>query len=213
MYDPDVRQHRGHRSGARRARARRRADHDAWGSYPGEDAYTTGSATALYDVLGVTYTPTEDGVTVGTYGYDAMWYAVTRVGPDERLASYVLFDPHDLTDGAVIAIDGHAATGGVLRRAADTGDRFGFAGYLAGDLSFEAADDTDGAAVRGTQLVGDEFGEQDGEGVFGAAMVGAGGDESLGEGMCTFEVGVHENNVTACFLASPDALGGAPGGR
>jgi hypothetical protein len=44
-------------------------------------------------------------------------------------------------------------------------------------------------------------------------MVGAGGDESLGEGMCTFEVGVHENNVTACFLASPDALGGAPGGR
>lgn len=120
-----------------------------WGTYPTGDLYGEGQVEATYVLREVTYPTTADGVTIGEYDEQAIWLTISEIAPDVFLAPYVVFDPDELVDGAVLDIDGGAAEGGLLYASADTGGTFQTAAYIEGTLTFES-----GAAVDGADVVG-----------------------------------------------------------
>jgi hypothetical protein len=120
-----------------------------YGTYPYGDLYGEGRAETTYVLRDVSYPSTANGVTVGDYDGQAIWLTISEIAPDVYLAPYVVFDPDDLVDGAVITIDGGQAEGGLLYASADTGGTFQTAAYIQGTLTIESGAAVDGADVEG----------------------------------------------------------------
>ncbi len=122
-----------------------------WGSYPNGDVFGGGEAVVAYEIDGVSYPSTQDGVTVG-YNDDetALWVTISEIAPDTWLAPYLTFDVSLIADGAVIPLDGSGATGALLYMGPDTGGQWQTAAYLAnGALALEKASTVEGAVWRG----------------------------------------------------------------
>jgi hypothetical protein len=104
-----------------------------WGSYPNGDVFGGGEAVTAYEISGVDYPSTEDGVSAG-YADDttALWLTISQVAPETWLAPYVTFDLDRVADGATLALDGKSATGALMYLAPETGGQWQTAAYLAG---------------------------------------------------------------------------------
>ncbi len=124
-----------------------------FGTYPGGDLYTGGTALPYYELAGVEYVALESGVSVGWAddgSGDALWLTISEIAPDTWLAPYVTFDPALAVDGGEVPIDGDAAVAMLLYNSPETGGQWAQAAYLGhGALRFEQAATDDGEPLVG----------------------------------------------------------------
>ncbi len=122
-----------------------------WGTYPNGDVFGGGEAEVAYEIDGVAYPSSQDGVTAG-YADDttALWLTISEIAPETWIAPYVTFDANLVEDGAVLPIDGRSATAALLYLSPDTGGQWQTAAYLAGgSLTLDVASTERGAEWRG----------------------------------------------------------------
>jgi hypothetical protein len=123
-----------------------------WGSYPTGDLTSGGECSTYYDLGGVEYPSTDDGVTMGWYGDGtALWLTISTIAPEVYLAPYVTLDPDALVEGADIPIDGELADGLLLYNSAETDGQWTTAAWLGfGSIRFDQLGLEDGDVIEGT---------------------------------------------------------------